>query len=422
VNQVVLLLAPVLLAAAPTQRADAWPEWRGPDRDGVSKEKGLPAAWSASDHLVWRLPLPGAAGATPIIWGDRIFLTSAQNDDLLLLCVSTSGKELWRRKLGSARIRARGDEGNGASPTPSTDGKYVYAFVGSGDLGCYDFDGKEIWKFNVQDRYGRFKLMFGMHSTPLLYGDRLYLAHLYTGRQLVIALDKLTGKDVWKIERPSDGRNECEQCYASPVVWANGSDACLVVHGNDYTTGHSLTDGKELWRLGDLNPKSNYNGTLRFVASPVATPDLIVVPTAKNGPVVGVKPGGAGKIAAGGQQEQWRRPRDTPDVPSPLVHDGIVYLCREDGVVIAMDAKTGKELYKERIHASRYRASPVYADGKVYLTARDGTVTVLRAGRTFEKIAENKLPDEITASPAIAGGRIYFRGFEALYAIGAPLQ
>jgi outer membrane protein assembly factor BamB len=422
VNQLVIFVAQVLLAAAPTQRADAWPEWRGPDRDGVSKEKGLPTAWTANDHLVWKLALPGAGGATPIIWGDRIFLTSIKDDDLLLLCVSTSGKELWRRKLGSGRIRARVDEGNAASPSPSTDGKYVYAFVGSGDLACYDFEGKEIWKFNVQDRYGRFKIMFGMHSSPVLYGDRLYLAHLYTGRQWVIALDKLTGKEVWKIERPSDGRNECEQVYASPVVWENGADACLVVHGNDYTTGHSLTDGKELWRLGDLNPKAKYNGTLRFVASPVATPDLIVVPTAKNGPVVGVKPGGTGPIIAGGEQEQWRRPHDTPDVPSPLVYDGVVYLCREDGVVIAMDAKTGKELYKERIHAAKYRASPVYADGKVYMTARDGTVTVLRAGRTFEKLAENKFPDELTASPAIAGGRIYFRGFEALYAIGTRLQ
>jgi outer membrane protein assembly factor BamB len=385
-------------------------------------EKGLPAEWSPNKNIVWKLTMPGVAGSTPAIWGDHIFVTSDNDGDLTLLCVSTSGKELWRRGLGNAHVRPRGGEGSGASPSPGTDGKHVFTFVGSGDLACFDFDGKEIWKFNVQDRYGKLRNNFGIHVTPALYGDRLYLAILFTGKQLVVAFDKLTGKEVWKIERPSDGRAECEHSYASPMVWENGSDAFLLVHGNDYTTAHRLSDGKELWRLGDLNPRDRYNPTLRFVATPTPTPDLIVVPTAKNGPVVGVKPDASGKIVAGSSGEQWRRPRDTPDVPSPLVYDGIVYLCREDGVVIGMDAKTGKELYKERIHAARYRASPVYADGKVYFTARDGTFTVIKAGRTFEKLAENKLPDEFTASPAIAGGRIYLRGFATLYAIGPQVQ
>jgi outer membrane protein assembly factor BamB len=408
----------LFLAPAPADHSHNWPEWRGPFHDGVSDEKGLPAEWTADKNVIWKLPLPGIGSATPAVWGDRIFLTSADGDKLLLLCISTSGKELWRRTVGNGRVRGRGDEGNGASASPSTDGKHVYAFMGTGDLACFDFDGKEIWKCNVQDRYGRFKIGFGMHSSPVLFGDHLYLALLFTGGQHVIALDKLTGVDVWKIDRTSDGRAECEHSYASPVVWQNGSEAYLLVHGNDYTTAHRLSDGKELWRLGDLNPKDKYNPTLRFVASPVATPDLIVVPTAKNGPVVGVKPDATGMINAGGNGEQWRRQRDTPDVPSPLVYDGLVYLCRENGVVICMDAKTGKELYNQRMHGARYRASPVYADGKIYLTARDGMVTVLKAGRTFTKLAENKLPDEIAASPAIADGRIYLRGFGTLYAIG----
>src|SRR5262249_45826430 len=152
-------------------------------------------------------------------------------------------------------------------------------------------------------------------------------------------------------------------------IWRKGADAYVVVHGNDYTTAHRLTDGSEIWRLGDLNPKSKYNFTLRFVASPVATEDLIVVPSAKNGPVVGVKPNASGMIEPGSQYEQWRRPNNTPDVPSPLVHDGLVYLCRENGNLICLDAKTGKENYQERTHNTRHRASPVYADGKIYLTA-----------------------------------------------------
>jgi outer membrane protein assembly factor BamB len=134
--------------------------------------------------------------------------------------------------------------------------------------------------------------------------------------------------------------------------------------------------------------------------------------------VVAVKPEARGLIKAGSEGEQWRMPRNTPDVPSPLLHDGLVYLCRETGVLITLDAKTGQEVYpQQRLHAARYRASPVYADGKVYLTSRDGVVTVVKAGRTFEKLAENRMGDQIAASPVVADGRIYIRGFKALYAI-----
>jgi outer membrane protein assembly factor BamB len=149
----------------------------------------------------------------------------------------------------------------------------------------------------------------------------------------------------------------------------------------------------------------------------VATPGLLVVPTARGATVVAVKPGAAGRITAGSPFEQWRTPKGSPDVPSPLIHGGQVYLCRENGVLIGLDAATGKELYQERVHASRYRASPVAADGKVYLTARDGTFSVLKAGPKYELLATNLLPDEFTASPAVANGRIYLRGFRALYAV-----
>jgi outer membrane protein assembly factor BamB len=398
-------------------RADNWPQWRGPAGDGVSKEKNLPTSWDQSKNMAWTLPLPGMGGSTPIVWGERIFLTSADADDLVLMCVSTSGKELWKRKLGSGKVRARGDEGNGASATPSTDGKHVWAFVGTGDLGCFDLDGKEIWHFNAQQRFGKFKIQFGMHSTPVLYGDRLYMQLIHSGGAWVIALDKNTGETVWKVERKSDGQAECEHSYASPVIWRNGDKAYLITHGNDYAIAHRLDNGAEIWRVGDLNPKNRYNRTLRFVASPVATPELIVVPSAKNGPVVGVKPSAIGMILGGNAQEQWRKTSNTPDVPSPLIHDGLVYLCRENGVLICLDAKTGERLYEESTHKQRHRASPVYADGKIYLTARDGTVSVVKAGSAFELLATNRLKDDISASPAVANGRIYLRGFKALYAI-----
>jgi outer membrane protein assembly factor BamB len=407
----------LLLSLAGAARAENWPQWRGPGGDGVSKETNLPTEWSSTKNVAWKLPLPGQAGATPIVWGERIFLTSQDGGDLVLLCVSTEGKELWKRKLGTGVRSARGGEGNNASPSPSTDGKYVYAYVGTGDFACFDFEGKEIWKFNAQDRYGKFRIQFGIHNTPVLYGDRLYFQLIHDGGAWVIALDKSNGKEVWKVERKSDGVAENKHSYASPVLWTNGKDAYLISHGNDYSIAHRLDDGSEIWRVADLNPKNRYDYTLRFVSSPVATPDLIVVPSAKGGPTVGLKPDASGVIKPGNKAEQWRF-SSTPDVPSPLVYDGLVYLCMQDGRLICLDAKDGTKHYAEKNHPARYRASPVYADGKVYITARDGTVTVVKAGPKFESLAINKLPDEMAASPVISNGRIYLRGFDNLYAIG----
>jgi outer membrane protein assembly factor BamB len=412
----------LLLFSAASSRADNWPQWRGPDGDGVCKETNLPTTWSATQNVVWKLPLPGRGSSTPAVWGDRLFLTSLDGPNLVLLCISTDGKELWKRKLGAVSGRMiKTEEGSPATSSPCTDGKHVYALVGPGDFAAFDFAGQEIWRFNPQERWGKFRLQFGMHTTPVLHGDRLYLQLLHSGGTWVVAIDKANGKDVWKVKRQSDARNECEHSYASAFLWHNDKDAYLVCHGNDYTTAHRLEDGSEIWRLADLNPQEHYHPTLRFVASPGVSPDLIVVPTAKGGPVVGIKPDASGLVKAGSPAEQFRRPKDTPDVPSPLVHGGQVYLCRENGTLICLDAKTGKEMYLQRLHAGIYRASPVYADGKVYCTARDGTVSVVQAGPEFKLLATNNLPDQIAASPAIANGRIYLRGFQTLYAIELPL-
>ncbi len=201
-------------------------------------------------------------------------------------------------------------------------------------------------------------------------------------------------------------------------MWRKGKDAYLIAHGDDYATAHSLTDGSEIWRVGGLNPKDSYRNDLRFVASPVATPDLIVIPSAKDHPVVGLKPNATGLVEDGSPFEQWKLPKGTPDVSSPLVYDGFVYLCREDGRLVCLDAKTGEEKYTQRMHPSRYRASPVAADGNIYLTARDGVVTVVKAGPKFEQVSVNTLPDQFAGSPAVSGGHIYLHGFSALYSIG----
>ncbi|MCA9101561.1 MAG: PQQ-binding-like beta-propeller repeat protein [Planctomycetales bacterium] len=406
-------------------RAENWPNWRGPNRDGVSSETDLPTTWSASEGVLWKTPLPGPAGATPVIWGDRIFLTSAAENDLALLCLDNGGNILWQKSVASGNQDVRGDEGNSAAPSPCTDGEHVWAFMATGDWACFDFAGNEVWRFNLQDRYGKFNIQFGMTPTPILDGDRLYFHCMYTGAAYVLAIDKLTGAEVWKVDRPSDARAECEHSYASPTIYRDGERAMLISHGADYVVGHSLDDGSEIFRCGGLNPPGDYNPTLRFVASPVTSEGIIVVPSAKNGPVLGISPTASGDITAGGMARVWEREHNTPDVPSPLVHDGLVYLCRENGGLICLDAATGEEIYYQPTHRERHRASPVYGDGKVYLTARDGRVTVVRAGRAFEILAENDItppdgpPVSISASPAVSAGRIYLRTFDSLIAIGA---
>lgn len=423
-----LTLTALTSIGAIVARAENWPQWRGPNRDGISGATNLPTEFSATKNIAWKLPLPGMSGATPVIWEDRIFLTSEDGDDLVLLCVSTGGQQLWKTRLATGKKRYFKEEGNNASASPSTDGKHIYAFFGTGDFACCDFEGKVVWQFNAQERYGNFDILHGIHGTPVLDGNRLCFCLLHSGGWWVIALDKATGKDIWKVRRPTDGTFEGQHSYASPVLWRRGGDEYLVVHGCDYTTAHRLTDGAEIWRLGDLNSKQKYDNTLRFVATPLAAADLIVVPTAKDGPVVAVKPDARGAIKTGSPFEQWRLPgrtgeilSRTPDVPCPLLHDGLVYLCRqwqrETGALICLDAKTGKELYNEKLHAARYRSSPLLADGKIYLCARDGTVTVVKPGPRFQVLAVNQLPDTITASPIVSNGRIYFRGFEALYAV-----
>jgi len=411
-------VAVLTISLATPTFADNWPSWRGPNNAGISAEKSIPAVWSLEKNLVWKLDLPGIGSSTPAIWGDKIFLTAEAPTGIVLMCVGTDGKLIWEKPLGTSSGKARGDEGNGASGSPTTDGKHVWAVSGKGELACFDFDGKQIWKTELEKVYGKFHYQFGMHMTPVLEGDSLYLMLIHSKPGLVISLDKTTGKEKWKIVRPSDGRDECEHSYASPVVWHGKDKSLLIVHGNDYTTGHELADGKEVWRVGGLNPKTGYNPTLRFVASPLAVEDLIVIPTAKNGPVVAIHPDGTGLIEAGNSVEVWRKLKGTPDVPSPLVKDGLVYLCGETGRLTCLDAKTGQEYYAQDGVRTRHRASPLYVDGKIILASRDGRFSVIAAGKKFELLATNKLPDDFTASPAAAGGRLYLRGFKALYAIG----
>lgn len=398
--------------------AENWPQWRGPRNDGHSSEADLPTKWSEKENIVWKAKLPGPGASTPCIWGDKIFITAQEETGLSLVCFSTAGDQMWKAKLSAGQATARGDEGNLASASCSTDGKLVFAFVGSGELVAYDFNGKEKWKIDTVKVFGPFKIQFGAHWTPVLHKGKLYLTVMHQKLQKVVCYYAADGKPDWEVERTSDSRGESPDVYCSPFIWEGKDKTLLIVHGNDYCTAHELADGKEVWRVTELNPKKNYNGAWRAVSSPLVTPELIIIPSCKQHPTVAIDPANAkGEIGPGSSAEKWRY-KTTPDVPSPLLVDGIVYLMGASGQLTAIDAKDGKELYNIRATSERHRANPAYYDGNLLLIGREGTMVVTKAGKESGELIKNKLPDTFTGSPAISGGRIYLRGWNYLWAIG----
>lgn len=411
-------LAPVPKGGA----ADNWPQWRGPKNDGHSPVTGLPSKWSETENVVWKCKVPGPGAGTPCIWGDKIFFTAVGEKALVLVCVGTDGKIAWEKPIGTGNKAARNDEGNSASASCSTDGERVYAFVGDGSLVAYDFAGAEQWKVDTVKTYGEFKIQFGAHWSPVLYKGKLYVTLMHRGTQAVVCFDAKTGKEDWKADRKSDGKGESPDVYTSPFVWEKGDKAALVVHGNDYCTAHDLKDGKELWRVTELNPKAKYNMAWRAVSSPLVTPDLIIVPSCKNGVTVGIDPNTAsGDIAPDDAKkgELWRIAKDTPDVPCPTLVNGTLFIWKENSNLLAYDAKTGKKTGELKVTNERHRASPVYADGKLIVVGREGTMAVVDPKPQPEMIGDKiKLPDTFTASPAVSGGRIYLRGWNHLWAIG----
>ena len=413
--------------------AENWPQWRGPHSDGISTEKNLPTQWSKTENIAWRTPMPGQAGATPCVWDDRIYATSADKNDLVVLCVSTTdGKVLWKQKVGTGNQDARAGEGNSASPSPCTDGKHVWVFFGTGVLACYTKDGDEVWKFDVGDRFGKLDIQFGMTSTPVLDGDDLYMQLIHGRMKMddntrigkVIKLDKMTGKTIWEVDRATDAKFECKHSYASPFIYDDKSSKFLVVHGADCITGHDLSTGNEVWRFGLLNGPSENNSkptdpTFRFVASPCLSPatNSIIVPTAKEGPVIALKASALkGDSSKNKESIAWNSAR-TPDVSIPLIVDGLVYLLQKDGKLQCMELATGKELYLERTYSGQHRSSPMYADGHIYFGSNDGHFSVVRAGREFKLVSTMEMGEAITASAIVSNGTLYIRSYEALYAI-----
>lgn len=405
---IVLLLTPVY--------GDNWPQWRGPELNGTSREKNLPLRWSATENTSWRLALPSWSGSTPVVWGERVFLHVAEGDNLFLWCVERKqGTVLWKRELGGGNVKMR--KHNMSSPSPVTDGAGVYALTGTGVLKGFDFSGREIWSRDIQKDYGEFGLNWGYASSPLLHEDALYVQVLHGMKtdepSYVLRIDKRTGKTVWRVERPTKAIRESPDSYTTPALLRYSKTVEIVITGGDAVTGHDPASGKELWRAEGLNPDND--PFYRIVASPVVADGIVYAPTRVR-PLLALRSGGRGDVTK--SHVVWST-SNGPDVPTPVTDGKYFYVVNDRGIVWCFDAKTGQELYgQQRIKPATYSASPVLADGKIYVTSEDGLTTVIKAGPKFEVLAENNLDDYCLSSPAISEGQIFIRTAHYLYCIG----
>jgi outer membrane protein assembly factor BamB len=419
-----VVMALVTALASATVFADSWPQWRGPSLDGVSTETGLPFRWSATENVAWKLPLPAFSGSTPIIWDNLIFLnvaTQRATGQLELWTVDRTKQAVaWKRPLsGGNRI---GNKQNMSSPSPVTDGKFVWVMTGTGILKGFDFGGKELWTRDIQKDYGAFGIQFGYASSPLLHGDGLFVQVLHgmntDDPSYVLRIDKMSGKTVWRVERPTDAIVESPDSYTTPALLRYGTRTEIVITGGDVVTGHDPATGKELWRADVLNPsnRSNY----RIISSPVVVGDLVIAPSRVN-PLVAIRAGGSGDISK--SHVAWTFHRG-PDVPSPVSDGKILYLVSESGIVYALDLKTGAPIYgPERLPPDFYSASPVLADGKIYVTGEStGVTTVFRAGPKFEILASNTFGDPCSpyclSSVAVSQGQLFVKTDANLWVVG----
>jgi outer membrane protein assembly factor BamB len=404
-----------LMHAGPVA-AENWPHWRGPARDGTSRERNLPTRWTTSENVAWKVPLPAWSGSSPIIWGETIFLNVADGDALSLWALDrATGAARWKRPLSGGNTKMQ--KQNMSSPSPVTDGRSVWVMTGTGILKSFDFDGRERWSRDIQKDYGRFGLNWGYASSPLLHQGDLFVQVLHGMKtddpSYVLRIDGATGATRWRIERPTRAIRESPDSYSTPALLAHGGEETIVVSGGDCVTGHDPATGKELWRANGLNPDNH--PFYRIVASPVVSGDLVYVPSRER-PLLAIKAGGRGDISA--SHRAWSFD-DGPDVPSPVSDGRYLYLVTDNGVTWCLDAKTGKAVWgPKRLRPGTYSASPVLADGRIYAINEDGLTTVFAAGPSFEVVAENALQEYVLSSPAVSEGQIFIRTDQHLYAIG----
>jgi len=415
-----MVVATCALAASALQAQENWPQFRGPDGDGHAKSTGLPLTWSETENVRWKTPLPGKAWSSPVIWSNQIWVTTAPEEGTRLqaICIDKeSGKIVRDLKLFDVVLPQYVHPFNSyASPTPVIEEGRVYVTFGSPGTACIDTQtGKVLW----QRRDFVCNHFRGAGSSPILYRDLLIMNFDGSDNQFVVALNKNTGKTAWEKKRSvdyqdlgSDGKPQAEgdfrKAFATPhVANLDGKDT-LLSSGAKAHYAYNPLNGDELWRVEE---RSQHSAASR----PVLGDGLIFITTGfSKGQLLAIKPGGSGVITD--THVAWRAKRSVPNKPSLVFVNSLLFLVEDGGFASCLEAKTGKEIWQERIGGA-YSASPIFAEGRIYAPSEDGRTVVFAAERQFRKLAENKLEDGFMASPAASGKALFLRTKKALYRI-----
>jgi outer membrane protein assembly factor BamB len=429
---VVALASLPLLGAGPN-----WPQWRGPASRGVSDEAALPTSWSPTDHIAWKTPIPGRAHSSPIVWGNRVFLTTAIEGDVVpgheaakhiisgqpyihpdttaadrrhsfkvLALDAATGAIVWERTAYEGPVYdGRHRRGSFAAATPVTDGDAVYAYFGSEGVYAYGVDGTPRWKADV----GRIKTIgLGTSSSPVVHGNLLFVQcdEDEGADSALVALDTRTGKEAWRVKRP------VQVSWSSPVLVEAGGRTELVTNGSEFIIAYDPATGKELWRTKGVESNA--------IHTPLVGEGLVIVTAgfpAKR--VMAIRPGGTGDVTA--SRVAWTYEKGTAYVASPILYDGLVYLLTDGGIITCLDAKTGEVKYEggRPPKPAKFFSSPVAFGGKILFTSDTGDTFVVKAGPAFEVLGANSIGEGVSASLALADGRLYIRGDQHLYCIRA---
>ena len=429
-----LLLLPLSVALA--DGPDGWPRWRGPNNDGIARGDA-PLTWSDTEHIKWKAEIPGHGNSSPVIWGDKIFLTTAvptgvaapaseaapqpgrrggfgssgpqAEQKFMLLCLDRkSGKLLWERvaRVATPHQGSHPQYGSFASNSPVTDGKHVIAFFGSRGVYCYDLDGNKIWEkdFGVQLKMYN---GFGEGSWPALEGNTLLLLFDHEGDSFLVALDKSTGRELWRTPRPEGNTN-----WSGPVVIPYAGRKQVIVSASKKVHAYDFETGKPIWEVAGLGqntiPAPVSDGSMVWVMSGYRNPNLLAIKLGREGDLTGT------------DAVVWQNQRGNSYTPSPVLADGKLYVLTDSGMLSCFDAKTGTPFYQQQRLPKPYnfKSSPVAANGKLYLASEEGDVIVVKMGEKYEVLATNTLENQMfIGTPAIIDGEIYLRGQNTLFCI-----
>lgn len=424
-----------LTAVAPASAAN-WPQWRGPNFNGSSDETRLPSDWSKESAL-WNAALPGPSAATPIIWGDLVFVPTPDLKTMTLhaLCLDRkTGKVLWDRQTGEGRIY-HDEKSNFASPSPVADAERVYFFFGNGTLQAFDHSGKPLWSRDIQKDYGEFAFNWTFSASPTLFEGKLYLEVLQRnvpvqghGRtdgpidSFLLALDPATGKTLWQQVRPTDAVGESHEAYSTPIPFEDQGRKTILLVGGNYVTAHDAATGKEVWRSPSLNPRRASNW--RQVSSPVTGNGVVLACQPQTGNFVNaLKPGDAAQPEAAILWKSDQHREVSSDVPTPLFYEGDFFVLSDVRKSLTrVEPATGNVKWTLTLPGNlKFEASPTGADGKIYLMNFGAEVVVVDAekGEVLHRIPMGDGSDDQTrSSVSVSDGQLFIRTNQKLYCVG----